>query len=147
MTFEEFLNRYRQRFPRYGSFELRRGEKIVIRAKEEGVPNEPGVYLIYGYKDGRSELLCIGKAGTLRQDGTFREQKLFKRIAKGKQQGTPRRRFFPEQMKRLNLEVLVFHWFVTFTSGVRVIPAKAEVDLLQAYFNEHGELPRWNKSI
>ena len=147
MTFEELLSDYRQRFPWHGFFELRKGEKIGIRAKEEGVPDKPGVYLIYGYKDGRSELLYIGRSGTLHQDGTFGDQKLLKRITKGKQDGMPRRAFFPEQMKLLGLEALVFHWFITFIPSVRIIPAKAENDLLQAYFDEHEKLPLWNKSI
>ena len=147
MTFDKLLSDYRQHFPWNGSFELRRGEKIGIRAKEKGVPNEPGTYLIYGCKGGRSELLYIGKSGLLRQDGTFGDQKLLKRITKGKQDGMPRRAFFPEQMKLLGLEALVFHWFVTFTPSVRVIPAKAEIDLLQAYSDEHEKLPLWNKSI
>ncbi len=148
MTFDKLLSDYRQHFPWNGSFELRRGEKIGIRAKEKGVPDEPGIYLIYGYKGGRSEiLLYIGKSGLLHQDGTFGDQKLLKRITKGKQEGIPRRRFFPEQMELLGLEALVFHWFVTFTPNVRVIPAKAEADLFQAYFDENDKLPLWNKEI
>lgn len=148
MTFDELLSDYRQRFPWHGFFELRKGEKIGIRAKEEGVPDKPGVYLVYGYKDGRSELLYIGKSGTLHEDGDeFSDQKLLRRITKGKQDGMPRRAFFPEQMKLLGLEALIFYWFVTFTLNVKVIPAKAEADLLQAYFDEYDKLPLWNKSI
>ena len=78
---------------------------------------------------------------------TFRPQKLLKRITRGKQRGIPRRRFFPEQIEKLNLKALSFRWFVTFTEKVKIIPAKAEADLLQAYFEEHNNLPLWNKRV
>ena len=36
------------------------------------------------------------------------------------------------------------HWFVTFDQHIRVLPAKAQSDLLQAHFDEWGRLPPWN---
>ena len=150
MTFDESLDQYRRRFSRKGSFTLSKEEQVGKRIREENVPNEPGIYLIYALRSGviseLLELLYIGKAGTLRQNGTFREQKLSGRL-KAPRKGTAGQRYFQEQISVLGLSALVFQWFVTFTKDTRVIPAKAEADLLQAYFEEHGQLPQWNTSF
>jgi hypothetical protein len=145
MAFDELLDDYRRRFPRNGCFELREGESIRTRAEEERVPREPGVYLIYGRKERRRELLYVGKAGTLRQDGVFKRQKLRGRLS-ARQKGMSRQRWYQNQMRRLGLDALVFLWFVTFDDSVRVVPSKAEADLLQAYFDDENRLPRWNES-
>jgi hypothetical protein len=147
MTLDDLLTHYRQQFPWNGSFELHQGEQLRARAAGAKVPDEPGVYLVHGYQDNEWKLLYIGRSGTLHNNGTFSDQKLLKRITKGKQEGIPRRRFFREQMEKLSIETLKFDWFVTFADDLRVIPAKAEADLLQAYFDEHNQLPPWNKSI
>jgi hypothetical protein len=58
-----------------------------------------------------------------------------------------RQAFVEQEMDKSGWESLVFSWFVTFDASVHVIPAKAEADLLQAYFDENGHLPEWNQSI
>ena len=146
MIFNKLLDEYRQCFSKHSSFKLKRKEKIRTRARAEDVPNEPGVYLIYGQKEKRCELLYIGKAGTLRKNGMFKSQKLIGRLS-AKQKGMSRQKFYQEQIKKLNLDTLIFYWFVTFADSVRVIPAKAEIDLLQAYFGEYNKLPQWNESV
>ena len=147
MSLDTLLRDYEQRFPKSGAFELRRGESLRKRAVAEGLPDEPGVYLIYGRRNEVWELLYIGRSGTLHNDGSFGSQKLLKRITKGKQEGVRRPRFFRERMALLGIEALRFRWFVTFADGNGVIPAKAEADLLQAYLGEHSRLPPWNKSV
>ena len=144
--FSELLNDYSQMFSEHGSFTLRKDEKISQRCREEGVSDKPGVYLIYGLHRSEHKLLYVGKAGTLQQDGTFKKQKLLGRL-NAVQDGIPRQRFFQEQIEHLDLDALVFNWFVTFSQQVRVIPAKAELDLLQAYFDEYHKLPLWHKTI
>lgn len=144
MESARMLDDYADRFPSQGSFELRKGERVVSRAG--GVPEEPGVYLIYGLRKGAKELLYVGKAGTLQNNGTFKDQKLRGRLS-AKQRGVLRQRFFQEQIEVLNLDALEFRWFVTFHGSARVIPAKAEADLLQAYFDEKSVLPRWNEAV
>jgi len=145
-TFNDFLKKYCKSFKEHGCFILYREQKIGERLKNEGVPDKPGVYLIYSRKGRKCNLLQIGKAGTLGQNGKFKRQKLCGRL-KAKQEGMPRQQFFQEQIEKLNLNALVFFWFVTFDNNVKVIPAKAEADLLQAYFDEFKRLPKWNKSI
>lgn len=146
MSFSELVAQYRQQFTQNGSFELRSGQQMRLRCVEEQVPELPGVYLIYGRRQSETELLYIGKAGTLRKDGTFKDQKLRGRL-NNKQQGMPRQEFFEQQMHAVGLDALAFTWFVTFDSRSRIIPAKAEADLLQVYFAETGQLPEWNDCV
>lgn len=147
MTFNQLLKSYTKSFPWNSTFELRKGEKLSKRLIEEGVPEEPGVYLIYAKKKRtKPKLLCIGKAGTMLRNGNFQKQKLPGRL-KAKQNGKTRQKFFQEQIQKPEIDALMFHWFVTFHHNIRVIPAKAEADLLQTYYNKHKQLPEWNKTF
>ena len=146
MTFGSFkglLDDYCQCFLKHGSFELRKGEKIHSRAREEHVPKEPGVYLIFDSQGGK--LLYIGRAGTLCRNGTFKDHMLIDRLS-ATRKGIGGQKFYERKMAELQLDALVFYWFVTWADNVRIIPAKAKADLLQACIDEHGYLPEWNEA-
>ena len=143
MAFAELIKRYDKRFPTRGSFRLRHGEDLRSCIARNGVPRMPSVYLIYAVRNRRAELLLIGMSGTLRTDGSFKKQMLAERLRR-KQGRKPRAEFYREEMQKRNLEALEFKWWVTFDDKTRVIPRKAEADLLQAYFDDHGRLPPWN---
>src|SRR5450755_769192 len=88
-------------------------------------------------------IIYIGKAGTLMRDGSFKEQKLRRRLTN--LQGRIRRTvFFRDYIFKRNLAGLMFEWFVTFDGNVRDLPLLAEAKLLQEFFNEHGCLPELN---
>lgn len=144
--FEELLREYRQRFTRGGLFSLAQGERIGQRIQKASVPEEPGVYVIYGVKPETRSLLYIGKGGTLQREGTFKQQKLRGRLkaTRGKESAN---KFYQREMEERGLERLDFEWFVLCGDDSKLIPAKAEIDLLQAYFNDHGQLPPLNKGI
>jgi hypothetical protein len=144
MSFDDLVAKYKQRFPRQGGFELRPGERV--RKASIGVPEKPSVYLIYGRRASNLSVLYTGKVGTLCQDGKFKDQGLLGRL-NNRQRWTTRQAFVEQEMAKYGWESLVFSWFVTFDASVCVIPAKAEADLLQAYFDENGCLPEWNQSI
>ena len=146
MDFEELLRITSLSFPQNGSFELLPGQDIRKRIKESSVPDKYGVYFICGTKRKRNCLLEIGKAGTLRNDGSFKDQKLSGRLS-ARQEGISRQEFFQRKMAELQLDGLLFYWFVTFDRDVFIVPAKAEVDLLQEYFDENGHLPTWNATM
>lgn len=152
MDFEELVRIASQSFPKNGSFELLPGEPLRERIRKAGVPDKPGVYLICGTERERCRLLQIGKAGTLKGDGLFKNQKLRGRLG-AKQEGMSRDKFFQIKMSKLQLDSLRFYWFVTFDKDdkddkhVFIIPAKAEADLLQRYFDDNGKLPLWNKNL
>ena len=138
------LASYHDRFPRNGHFELRKDERIGALPKAQRPPESPGVYLIYGSTDDKPKY--IGKAGTLRRDG-FSNQRLYTRIVKGKHgpQNISGRQFYQKQMTIESIDALVFRWFVTFEGNTRTIPAKAEAELIQAFYNDWGSLPAWNR--
>ena len=56
------------RFPKDGK---------TLKEITKGIPNAPGVYIIYNSKE---EIVYIGKAGTINQDGTFQKQGLRRRL-------------------------------------------------------------------
>lgn len=141
--FAEFLQDYNSRFPEQGKFELHRGEPYKV----SGVPEAPGVYLIYGRTGSQVELLYVGRSGTMETRGSFSDQMLYTRLARGKQDGQSRKVWCPWVIEEFGLDALVFHWIVTFSDSIRVLPAKAEADLLQAYFDEFGRLPPKNKGF
>ena len=143
MDFEELVRIASQSFPQNGSFKLLPGQDIHERIRESRVPDKPGVYLICGTERERCRLLQIGKAGTLTNDGSFKNQKLPGRLG-AKQGGMSRQKFFQIEMSERQLDSLLFYWFVTFDRKLRIIPAKAEADLLQRYFDDNGHLPAWN---
>jgi hypothetical protein len=51
MTFAEAVDDNRARFPRNGQFSLLAGESVNEVVKREGVPNERGIYIIFGFHD------------------------------------------------------------------------------------------------
>ena len=110
------------------------------------MPDMPAAYLIYAVRRRRSELLYIGKSGTLRTDGTFKGQGLATRLRmkRGKKW---RAEFYTEEIRQRGLSAIEFRWWVTFDRKVRILPAWAEAELFQAYFDDHQQLPPWNLTV
>ena len=143
-TFDDFLRTWSQEFENQGEFEL--GPKDLLRdiVKTRDVPNEPGVYLVYGLTSKGERLLYIGKGGTLNNDGKFKEQKIRGRLM-NVQDNQRRQAFFRHLMKSGGFGALRIRYLVTYGGRLRIVPAVAEAQLLQAYFAEHGTLPPLNK--
>src|SRR3990170_483263 len=128
MALAELLNIYEGQFSNNGSFRLARGEDLRACIANNGVPELPAAYLIYGVERRRRELLYIGKSGTLKTDGSFKNQGLATRL-RMKQGKRWRAEFYQDEMERRKLDALYFRWFVTFGGQVRILPLKAEADL------------------
>ena len=145
MHFGHALERVENQF-RNGQFTLHRDESINEVVSREKVPNEPGVYIVFGTDDHDwKRPLYIGKAGTLKNDGTWKGQKLRGRL-KNKQHQMARRDFFITLMDTEYAEGLTFRWFVTQDQKTgTVIPALAEAELLQAYYDDCKRLPEVNE--
>lgn len=146
MPFDSYLENLKELFPEYGHFEYRLGENLRSTVASAKVPNLPGVYLFCAPTQVSDKWLYIGKAGTILTDGSLRDQGLKKRIP-NRHDGESRQKFLEEKMGRLGLSAIRILWFVTFNQQTKLIPAKTEADLLQAYFEENGKLPPWNKGI
>ena len=104
------------------------------------IPNTPGVYIIYNSK---GEIVYIGKAGTINQDGTFKKQGLRRRL-NNQHHGMRREDYFISKIEENNLDHIIIKWYEV---NPRVIPGSAEGMLIQEYFNKHGELPPWNEGF
>lgn len=146
MAFAELLETYAERFTNRGELLLKPGEALEGAVSAAGVPHAPGVYLVYGRAGDGERLLYVDKAGTLRSDGSFTSQMLDDRMT-AKQYGKARTTLWPRWIEQMELEALVIRWFVTFEGEPRVLPAKAESDLLQAWFDDHGCLPPENREM
>jgi hypothetical protein len=64
-----------------------------------------------------------------------------------KQNGEYRKDFFKRIIKEMNIDHLNFSWFITYTKSIRTLPALAEAELVQAYWEDKNVLPLLNKSI
>jgi hypothetical protein len=142
----ETLQAFRDKFDN-GKFSLQLCDNLTKVIRLNKIPQEPGVYIIYLLVEDTARILYIGMAGTIQKNGQFKDQKLAGRL-KSKQMWKDKKysraKFYKMMMKVLNINKLDFEWFVTFDDTSKVIPAKAEADLMQAYFDDKKELPDWN---
>ena len=129
-----------------GSFIFDGTVKLRKLMSSQNVPNELGVYLIYSIKNGLEELIYIGKAGSIKTDGSRSEQGLFRRL-QNKQDGLDRNQYFSDYIVQNKCEIRVF-WFVTHSECLhKDLPAFVESCLLQEYYSKYGCLPKLNKSV
>jgi hypothetical protein len=142
MTFARAVEDARTRYPNNGRFSLLAEESINDVVKREKVPAARGVYIIFRCDDAETPLY-IGRAGTVNQDGKWKEQGLAKRLTM-KQGGEYRRDYFRNEMRKQSIAELTFLWFVTHDQNNQIIPALAEMELLQAHFDEFDCLPKLN---
>ncbi|MHB1238568.1 MAG: hypothetical protein ACYCY7_13510 [Gallionella sp.] len=148
MSIAVLLDEFREKFKDRGSFSLERGVSISVAVRLHEVSDKYGFYVISSTTLAGHEIIYIGKAGTVANDGNFKKQGLRKRL-KNKQGDQSRVNFFRDHSEKNNLSGLNFEWFVTFDDddkSIAVLPVLAEAQLLQAYFSEQGRLPELNAS-
>jgi hypothetical protein len=115
--------------------------------------NKSGVYIIYALKNGKIELIYIGRSGKLNEDGTIFIRKaglggMKDRIVNGHQFGkVPRRISWKNQMLKENIEALDIYWFVTHNDSYIDNPRMIESELLKKHLEIYGRLPKWNNEI
>jgi hypothetical protein len=143
VTFASAIEDASRRFPNHGRFSLLPDESINEVVKRCSIPNARGVYIIFRCDDAERPLY-IGKAGTVNQGGAWKEQGLAKRLTM-KQGGKYRREYFRDLMNEGSITGLTFQWFVTHDQNNKIIPALAEMELLQAYFDQYNCLPKLNQ--
>jgi hypothetical protein len=131
-----------EKYTNKGSFIFKQGERLSLKCKD--IPNAPGVYMIYAVRNGNKELLYIGASGKMNQNGTFKTQKLKKRIQNMQNSKTRRETHFNNEINKLKLLSIEVHWYVTFDSEFNELPLNIEGTLLQEFYNHKGVLPLWN---
>ncbi len=127
-----------------GDFSFQTGDTLKDQSKD--VPDLPGIYYILRVKGGKSDLVYVGKSGTMKQDGNFKKQFLRKRI-NNKQEGMYREQYFNQKINQFGIDSLEVFWFVTYDNNHRDIPCFVEGQLIQDYFNINSRLPEWNKEF
>ena len=61
-------------------FSLNINEKLSKKVKEIKLPNSFGIYIIYKNQKSYENIIYIGKAGEIKNDGSFKNQGLLKRL-------------------------------------------------------------------
>jgi hypothetical protein len=133
-----------RKYKNNGHFFLRRGGLLAEESKD--VPELPGVYFIMRLARGHVELVYIGKSGTIKHEGTFKNQ-LLKSSINNKQEGIKRQDFFENKMIEENIDALDIYWFVTMDKSNNDLPGYVEGLLMQRFYELYGRLPEWNKEF
>lgn len=91
--------------------------------------------------------MYIGKSGTWsREKGKFKKQALCKRI-KRIHDDVPAQNFLKAKMQEDKWKSIVIAWSVITQEPLPCLPAKVEADLIQAFLDDYGNLPMWNKEF
>ena len=119
--------------------------ELVYNGPKDGI----GVYLVYALKDGHIELVYIGSAGKISQNGQIKIQDggIADRIVNGKQFGEPRKKSWKAKVISENIEALDIYWYETFDKNNRDIPTVIKGILIQRFYELYGALPKWNKEF
>lgn len=115
-----------------------------LRQKTADVPDLPGVFYIVELAKQRIEVVYIGAAGALRQDGSI-GPRLLREAINTRPGGTSRQAFFEQQMAKRPFDALDIYWFVTFDDEFMALPTTVAGNVVQSFFEIHGCLPRWNE--
>lgn len=146
MTFTECVGKVRGQSVKHGTVDWDPATSLQTTLADGEVRDEPGVYVLSALRDDDATVVYVGRAGTLRNDGTFKDQKLLGRLH-AKQDGMSREVFFKQKLGEGGFTALRIEWFQTWDERAHRVPALEEAELIQAYFNDRGCLPPWNASF
>ena len=143
---KEALLKYR----RCGDFSFEATESL--KEKCNAPTTHGGVYLIYRDAETDESLLYIGSSGQRGADGGLKVRKsglggMKDRIVNGhhpKFGKVPRRKAFPEQMRREGISELRILWWVTYNVHHQDFPTDVEQNVTDAYRAEYGRFPTWH---
>lgn len=125
-----------------------------LQEKCNAPSNYSGIYLIYKVINSTETIMYIGSSGQ-KVNGMLKTRKsglggMKDRIVNGyhpKFGKIKRHRSFPTQMIKDNISELKIYWWVTFANEDIDFPTDVETRLRENYFNQHGRLPDWHKSL
>ena len=143
MTIKKLIEEYKISHI-YGTFELKKDEIINEIIKKNKVPNSYGIYIIYSIENLSKNIIYIGRAGTMINDGTLKSQGISNRL-KNRQNKLSRKTYFQNVIEEYRYNKLEFLWITTFDENHQEIPSFSESKMIQAYFNQNKELPLLNK--
>ena len=99
-----------------------------------------GVYVVR--QKSTRQVIYIGKAGTMCQNGIFKEEDLEKRLVNREKDQTRQIIFGNRVLKHGEL---LIEYIIEISNNL--IPGYLEAQLLQAYFDDHGVLPVDNATL
>lgn len=123
------------------SFSLNINEKLSKKAKEIKLPNSFGIYIIYKNQKSYENIIYIGKAGEIKNDGSFKNQGLLKRLTNVRNNKTANNYFTELFCNDIN-EIIIEY----FETSDGIIPSFIEASLVQEFFSKFSKLPLLNKS-
>jgi hypothetical protein len=123
------------------SFSLNINEKLSKKVKEIKLPNSFGIYIVYKNQKSYENIIYIGKAGEIKNDGTLKNQGLLKRLTNVRNNKTANNYF--KELFCDNIDEIIIEYFET-ADGI--IPSFVEASLVQEYFSKFLRLPLLNKS-
>ena len=145
MKFEDEWKRIKQ-LGHYGSFTFAGTAnewRSTVAAHFETSPLQGPCYGVYVvWQRATDKVIYIGKSGTMCQDGSFKNQGLAKRLV-NREKGQMRQVIFGERVEKYG--ELLIEYVVAKDSSM--IPGYLEARLLQAYYDEHNQLPPDNASL
>lgn len=130
-----------EKYKNNGHFFFKKGDDL--KQVSATVPEMPGVFYILRLSKGHVDLVYIGKSGTLKQNGKFKNQLLNKSL-NNEQNGTKRQDFFNQKMVQEDIDGLDIYWFVTQDKNHHDLPEYVEGTILQRFYEVYGRLPEWN---
>ena len=123
------------------SFSLNINEKLSKKVKEIKLPNSFGIYIIYKNQKSYENIIYIGKAGEIKNNGTSKNQGLLKRLTNVRNNKTANNYF--KELFCDDIDKIIIEYFET-SDGI--IPSFVEASLVQEYFSKFLRLPLLNKS-
>lgn len=127
--------------------------KQILREVCNAPINKSGVYIIYDLRDGKEELIYIGRSGKMNADTSIFVRKaglggMKDRIVNGNQFGkVPRRISWPNQMIINKIDTLDVYWYVTHDNINNDCPRIVENKLLIKFVEMYNRLPIWNREL
>lgn len=130
----------------HGSFEyadsLKRFRKVVSGHFEQFKgESKYGVYIVR--QKSTNKVLYVGKGGTINNQGDFKSHDIPGRLRNVRENDLPADKWYGRLLDEKGPLLIQY----VFLGRRPVSPGLAEARLLQAYLNDHGHLPPYNKSL
>ncbi len=123
------------------------GKRYYNNIINQNILEQYGIYAFSNSLD--NQLLYIGMAGTLKNDGTYKKQNLNGRLRDAERDGFPNGfEYFRNLMNAYNFESLFF--LVIYTNIINppaCFPGFVEVSSIHQFYTQNNVLPMFNKTI
>ena len=108
----------------------------------KSIPDKHGIYILYNPK---GEIIYIGKAGSIKSDGSITKQTIRKRLLapRNKYSNIKGDMYFKQKMEECGYEYIMIDWEVSDEH----CPAYDEAYKIEQFRLKYHRLPIWNNSF